>query len=1365
MQCQKCNRQNRTGALYCASCGTALSYAPTLPRLQPGLKLNSNTYEVVRPLSRGGMGAIYLVKDLHAFGRLRVLKEMLDYVDAADYANPAAYQDAVRKAHQRFEDEARILAQLRHRGIPEITTYFTEQNRNYIVMEYVEGQDLSHRLTRLDEQGRVVAGRPYAIEEVVRWGIEVCKILEYLEKQTPAPVIHHDIKPANLVLDNSGDVRLVDFGTAKARTVVQAGGRMGLQKSSIFGTEGYAPPEQYQGQTAPKSDVYALAATLYHLATDDDPRNHPFSFPWPAWMQDGLQKAMERAVERDVSKRFTAREFREALEKCRKKPLIQTKPPPPKPTSCRVVLTHINDASIPQAVKALIGVLGLSDVEATAMAYSVPIATQTKFPHADASRMVSTLRAAGVQAVAVEPDERYSQSHINPDLRRNLESYGQVPRMMTAELGPDRQCHCFVCGYDWTSLKKPGDSPPARCPSCKSDEWSLRRIFKCRVCGHEFAHGNQTLLATTLFPSCPACGTSDWFSRTLPALKIDKKVIDLGTLRIGSSNHLEFWLRNGGTGRLRGVVRCREPWLRFEQQFSGDTHISVPITTSRLTGETAYQGSIEAISNGGVEQILVTLCAQTPEKLWVSLPAVNFGQVSVQEVSQTIQVKNLGGGELKGTVNTRESWLEVSQSELIGNFVELELKINPAQLPAGQVVSGSIEITTNGGSATIPARADVLPTTLNLWPSSLDFGQVGGQKVSQTIRVTNLGGGELKGTVSTKEPWLTFSKTKFVGNFVLLVVSLNTAQMPAGQPVTGSVQINTNGGNTTIPVRADTLPIAVSVWPLVLDFGQVAAKAVSRTLQIRNVGGSELRGTVIAKAPWLALSQTELLGNAWSLEVSVNPAQLPSGQAVTSSIDVNTNGGTASVTVQADALPATVSVSPLSLDFGSVPLQELHSLTLQVKNIGAGGLECRVLSWPSWVKVSDVSWSGNEHELQIEVEGQRLHDATEQTGNIRISSNGGDIGVPVRAVALGTTLALERTELDFGALSAGRQAKGQIKLSNLGRGELKGTIHSSPRWLAVKPSKFCGNIVSVEASLRTKGMTAGHHVGAISIESNGGRASIRVVVQITDESQAAQAAKSQRPVSDLKGKTISDCPYCGQTITDKQKFCPRCGGSLGSRSLSTKARSLNKRRLSSKRMVLIGVALVVVAMLSLAVLISRVSDITPIVTTPAFEPGSHVKLIAEDGGSVAAWAIGAKCQLGVSLGKLTSGTDARLLADACYNKEQRMYFYRVTLADETICWISAADLVLAAEYTPPSPTSTLKPTRTPRPLILVPSPTSVPARSIPSTWHPTTILSPSSPSRAQVCCKICTTGKACGDSCIGRDKMCTKPLGCACNGL
>lgn len=299
--CPRCGWSTQMRANVCARCGNPL-YRP----LAPGESLSKGHYTIQRALSKGGMGDIYLATDHDAFDRIVVIKAMLDYFDPAN-------QQEIQAARERFVHEARTLSTLSHPAVPKIFTYFQDGPHNYIVMEYIEGRDLEQQLTHTGADGSMIAGKAYPHEDVIRWGIALCRVLEYLASRKPHPVVHHDIKPANILLDVNGDIRLVDFGTAKARLLRQVGGGVGLQKSSIYGTQGYAPVEQYKGKSEPRSDVYALASTLYHLATDDDPRSHPFSFPQLKQLGD-FGRALGDALVIDVNKRPSAAELRQRLE-------------------------------------------------------------------------------------------------------------------------------------------------------------------------------------------------------------------------------------------------------------------------------------------------------------------------------------------------------------------------------------------------------------------------------------------------------------------------------------------------------------------------------------------------------------------------------------------------------------------------------------------------------------------------------------------------------------------------------------------------------------------------------------------------------------------------------------------------------------------------------------------------------------------------------------------------------------------------------------------------------------------------------------------------------------------------------------------
>lgn len=196
-------------------------------------------YRIDGQLGKGGMGAVYLAFDQTL--QIRVaLKENLN-------TNP--------ESERQFQREATLLASLRHPNLPRVTDHFVLEQRQYLVMDYIEGVDLHTR----------IVNQPATTKEVTAWADSLCDALSYLHSRQP-PVIHRDIKPANIKLQPDGKVVLVDFGIAKVFDHAQTStGARGL-------TPGYSPPEQYGGQrTDARSDQYALAATIYTLLTRRPP--------------------------------------------------------------------------------------------------------------------------------------------------------------------------------------------------------------------------------------------------------------------------------------------------------------------------------------------------------------------------------------------------------------------------------------------------------------------------------------------------------------------------------------------------------------------------------------------------------------------------------------------------------------------------------------------------------------------------------------------------------------------------------------------------------------------------------------------------------------------------------------------------------------------------------------------------------------------------------------------------------------------------------------------------------------------------------------------------------------------------------------
>ena len=212
--------------------------------LQPGALLQGR-YLVTRSIARGGMGAVYEAID-QRLGSNVALKHCF-------------FSD--ERLSKAFEREARLLASLRHFALPKVTDHFTEGNNQFLIMEFIPGKDLAELL---DDEGRT-----FTVDEVLNWLDKLLDALNYLHSHNP-PILHRDIKPNNLKLTDQGQIILLDFGLAKGSASPRS--RV-TSTGSIFGyTPHYAPLEQIQGSGSdPRSDLYSLGATAYHLVTSTTP--------------------------------------------------------------------------------------------------------------------------------------------------------------------------------------------------------------------------------------------------------------------------------------------------------------------------------------------------------------------------------------------------------------------------------------------------------------------------------------------------------------------------------------------------------------------------------------------------------------------------------------------------------------------------------------------------------------------------------------------------------------------------------------------------------------------------------------------------------------------------------------------------------------------------------------------------------------------------------------------------------------------------------------------------------------------------------------------------------------------------------------
>jgi len=229
-------------------------------------------YEIVDLIGQGGLGSVYKAADLRLEGRFTAIKEFL--------VDPGESPENREQHRRQFQREATILARLDHPNLPKVSDFFEEENRDYLVMDFVPGHDLRQLIDQAARRGDYIPET-----QILDWARQLTEALHYLHSQNP-PVLHRDIKPANIRLTPDGFIKLVDFGLVKflaaddQRTVTMIQG---------WGTALYTPLEQYGGDIGLsdiRSDLYSLGATLYHLLTNSPPAEARQRFLIPGSLRD-----------------------------------------------------------------------------------------------------------------------------------------------------------------------------------------------------------------------------------------------------------------------------------------------------------------------------------------------------------------------------------------------------------------------------------------------------------------------------------------------------------------------------------------------------------------------------------------------------------------------------------------------------------------------------------------------------------------------------------------------------------------------------------------------------------------------------------------------------------------------------------------------------------------------------------------------------------------------------------------------------------------------------------------------------------------------------------------------------------------------
>lgn len=237
-------------------------------------------YEILKEIGRGGMSVVYLANDTH-LNRNWAVKEVKK---SGNGKNDEVVVNSLLA-------EANMIKKLDHPALPRIVDIIDNGLTIYIVMDFIEGESIDKILNEFGAQSE---------DKVISWAMQICDVLSYLHSQKP-PIIYRDMKPANLMLKPNGNISIIDFGIAREYK------EQNLADTTVLGTKGYAPPEQYSGQTDPRSDIFALGMTMHHLLTGVDPRKgEPYSpvRMWNPTLSEGIEIIIDKCVQPAAENRY-----------------------------------------------------------------------------------------------------------------------------------------------------------------------------------------------------------------------------------------------------------------------------------------------------------------------------------------------------------------------------------------------------------------------------------------------------------------------------------------------------------------------------------------------------------------------------------------------------------------------------------------------------------------------------------------------------------------------------------------------------------------------------------------------------------------------------------------------------------------------------------------------------------------------------------------------------------------------------------------------------------------------------------------------------------------------------------------------------
>ncbi len=262
----------------------------TFVPLEPGDSVQAGRFKIEKQIAFGGLSAIYLARNSE--GERIILKEAV-VPDGSDI-------ELKEQSYKQLKREAEMLARLSHEQIARVFDHFIDNERHYLVVEYLNGSDLRRLVKEAGAQPQFT---------VIEWGLQMAQMLAYLHSQEE-PILHRDFTPDNMILKTDGTLAIIDFGAANFF--------LGTATGTMIGKQAYIAPEQLRGRANPRSDLYAMGGSLFFLLTGQDPE--PLTVSQPRSVNKEIDAELDKLVAaltamEDEDRMQTAEQAIEALKK------------------------------------------------------------------------------------------------------------------------------------------------------------------------------------------------------------------------------------------------------------------------------------------------------------------------------------------------------------------------------------------------------------------------------------------------------------------------------------------------------------------------------------------------------------------------------------------------------------------------------------------------------------------------------------------------------------------------------------------------------------------------------------------------------------------------------------------------------------------------------------------------------------------------------------------------------------------------------------------------------------------------------------------------------------------------------------------